>query len=68
MVKNMATLDRLLRIVIALSIFGLWAAGQITGVAAIILGSLAVVFIFTSSVGFCPIYRALGVSTRKHPN
>ena len=63
--KNMGIIDRILRVTIALAVFALYAAGQITATAAVILGILAIVFILTSVVGFCPLYKVLGLSTRK---
>ena len=65
MKKNMGTIDRSIRVVLAVVVGSLYLAGEITGTAAIILGVFAVVFLLTSAVGFCPLYRALGVSTMK---
>ena len=65
MIKNMGTADRLVRTVLALIVVALYFAGQISGVAAIILGILAVIFLLTSSVAFCPLYVPLKLSTRK---
>ncbi|MBP8081880.1 MAG: DUF2892 domain-containing protein [Spirochaetes bacterium] len=36
-----------------------------TGIAAIVLGAIAVIFVLTSLVGVCPMYYPLGISTRK---
>ena len=63
--KNMGTLDRVIRLLIAAVIAVLYFTGSISGLAAIILGILAVVFVVTSLVGFCPLYVPLGLSTRK---
>lgn len=63
MTKNMGTLDRILRISAALVIGALYFTGQITGIAAIILGVVATAFVLTSSVGSCPLYLPLGLST-----
>ena len=65
MKKNMGTIDRIIRVVLALVVGILYLAGQITGMAAIILGVFAVVFLLTSAVGFCPLYVPLGISTIK---
>lgn len=65
MKKNMGILDRVLRTALAVVIAVLYFAGSITGTAAIILGIFAVVFLLTSSVGFCPLYAMLGMSTLK---
>jgi len=65
MQKNMGTIDRLLRTIIAVVIIVLYFTGQITGTAAIILGILAVVFLLTSAVSFCPLYVPLKINTKK---
>ena len=65
MLKNMGTADRLLRTVIALAVGVLYVTNQISGIAAIVLGVLAVVFLITSFAGFCPLYVPLKLSTRK---
>lgn len=63
--KNMGTLDRTIRLVIAAVIAILYFIGSLSGTAAIILGILAVIFVLTSLVSFCPLYVPFGLSTRK---
>ena len=63
--KNMGTLDRIIRLVLAAAVAVLYFTGNLSGLAAIILGVLAVIFVFTSFVGFCPLYVPFGLSTRK---
>jgi len=63
--KNMGTLDRIVRLVIAAVIAVLYFTGTLSGLAAIILGILALIFVVTSLVGFCPLYVLFGFSTRK---
>ncbi|GBD05380.1 hypothetical protein HRbin20_00963 [bacterium HR20] len=65
MKANMGGLDRGLRIVIAIIIAGLLLTGTVTGTWAIILGIVAVIFLLTSFVSFCPVYALFGMSTRK---
>ncbi len=65
MKQNMGTIDRVIRIILALLVLVLYLAGSITGTAAIILGIFAVIFVLTSLVGFCPLYGPLGISTKK---
>ena len=65
MVKNMGTLDRAIRITIAVVIGILYFTGQLSGTAAIILGVLALIFVLTSFVGTCPLYLPFHLSTRK---
>ena len=38
--------------------------GTISGTLAIILGIIALAFLVTSLIGWCPTYRILGISTR----
>jgi hypothetical protein len=63
--KNMGTADRLIRTVLALIVLVLYFTGQISGLAAIILGIFAVIFLLTSLISFCPLYVPLKLSTRK---
>jgi hypothetical protein len=65
MEKNMGTIDRIIRVLIAIVIAVLYFAEQITGIAGIILGIIAIVFLLTSIFARCPLYIPLGLSTRK---
>ncbi len=65
MKKNMGTADRTIRILAALVITILLLTGQIQGIVAIAVGVLAVVFLATSVVSFCPLYLPFKISTRK---
>lgn len=65
MQKNMGTVDRALRTLLALVVAVLYFTGRIGGTLAIVLGVLAVVFLLTSFVGWCPLYSPLRLSTRK---
>ena len=65
MKKNMGSIDRVLRVLVAVVVGILYFMGQITGVAAIIFGIFAVVFLLTSAIGFCPLYLPLKLSTMK---
>lgn len=65
MKKNMGVADRVLRIIVAIAIIGLYYAGLISGTWAIILLILAGVFILTSFISFCPLYFPFHFSTIK---
>jgi Na+(H+)/acetate symporter ActP len=65
MINNMGVLDRIIRVIIAIVIVVLYYYGQMTGLAAIILGLIAVLFFMTSCIGYCPVYHLLGISTKK---
>ncbi len=63
--KNMSSADRVIRIILALVVGMLYVTGQISGTAALILGLIALIFLITGFVGTCPLYSAVGISTRK---
>lgn len=65
MKKNMGTLDRVLRVVIAILIGVLYFTNQISGTAAIVLGIIAAAFLVTSLAGTCPGYLPFNISTKK---
>ena len=65
MKTNMAVADRIVRVVIALLVAIGYFAGVLSGAWAIVLGIVAVVFLVTSIVGFCPLYALLKVSTKR---
>jgi hypothetical protein len=63
MKKNMGSLDRSIRVVLAAIVAVLYFAGVISGPVAVVLGILALVFLATSFVGTCPLYLPFGLST-----
>jgi len=65
MKKNMGTVDKTIRVIIAAVIGLLYYFGVISGTLAIILMVIALVFIITSLVSVCPLYPILGINTRK---
>ncbi|MEZ5306316.1 MAG: DUF2892 domain-containing protein [Pyrinomonadaceae bacterium] len=64
MKANMGTVDRALRVLLAIVVAVLIFTGQISGITAIVLGVLAAVFVITSLVSFCPLYLPLKISTK----
>ena len=65
MKKNMGTIDRSLRIAIALTIGVLYYFGIIEGTLAIVLAIVAVIFILTSIFGRCLVYLPFKIHTNK---
>ena len=63
MTKNMGSVDRIVRLVLAVAVAVLYFTNLISGTAAIILGILAGIFLLTSFVGFCPLYAPFKFST-----
>lgn len=64
MKTNMGTIDRIIRTALAVLVGVLWYSGQISGTLAIVLGILAVVFLLTSLISFCPLYAPFRISTK----
>lgn len=63
MIINESTTDRVIRVVVgavALAAAVMLGVGTTGGVLLLVLGGILVV---TGAVGFCPLYRLLGVST-----
>ena len=65
MKANMGSTDRIIRIILAVIIAALYFTNVITGTLGTILLILAVVFLLTSLVSFCPLYLPFGLSTTK---
>jgi uncharacterized membrane protein YkgB len=67
MKKNMGTVDRTIRTLAVLAIALLYLTGRIGGTLAIVLGIVAVAFLVTSLVAWCPAYLPFGLSTLRKP-
>ncbi len=64
----MGNADKTLRIMSAIVIAALYFTNVISGTAAIILGIIALAFVLTSLMGFCPLYFPFNISTTKNKN
>lgn len=65
MKKNMGSVDRIVRILIAAVIAVLYFTNIIGGTLGIILLIVGGVFLITSFVSFCPLYAPFGFSSCK---
>lgn len=65
MKKNMGSMDKAIRIFVAAAIAVLYFANVISGTLAIVLGIIAIIFVVTSFINFCPLYVLLGINTSK---
>ena len=65
MTKNVNSIDKVIRILLAVVLGILIFTNQVAGTLAIILGILAVVLLLTSFLSFCPIYAMFNLSTIK---
>jgi hypothetical protein len=65
MKKNMGTVDKAIRILIAVVVAVLFFTNVISSTLAVVLLILSGILIVTSFVSFCPLYYPFGLSTRK---
>lgn len=61
----MGNIDKAVRIIAAVLIVILYFTNVISGTLAIVLLTIATVFIATSFMGFCPLYLPFKISTLK---
>lgn len=64
MTPNMGNIDRIARVIVALLLGFMIVTQVLTGALAWIAGIVAIVFLVTSAIGFCPLYLPFGVKTR----
>lgn len=63
MKPNMGTADRVIRTLIVIAVAVLYYTHVISGTLALILAVLALIFLLTSLVSWCPIWQLFGIST-----
>jgi Flp pilus assembly protein TadB len=65
MKKNMGTIDKSVRIVLAIVAVVLFFTHVVSGVLGIVLLVVAGIFVLTSLISFCPLYWPFGINTSK---
>jgi hypothetical protein len=65
MKSNMGTLDKGIRILLAMIIAGAYYNEEISGTTAVVLLAIAAIFILSSFLNYCPIYSIFKISTHK---
>jgi hypothetical protein len=65
MKKNVGSIDKVIRILMALLVITLYFTQVISGTVAVILLIVSAILILTSVISFCPIYWPFGISTDK---
>jgi hypothetical protein len=63
MKKNMGNADRIIRVIVAVVVAVLYFTNTIGGTLGIVLLVLAGVFVLTSFISFCPLYKIFGLSS-----
>jgi hypothetical protein len=65
MKKNMGTIDKTIRFIVAIVFAILYFTNIVTGTVGIVLLVLGAVFVLTSLISFCPLYLPFGINTCK---
>ena len=65
MKRNMSNTDRIVRVVVAALFAYLFFGHIVNGILGLVLVILAVVFLLTSVVAFCPLYVPFKINTNK---
>lgn len=55
--------DRIFRTVVAIIIAVLYFSNIVSGTVGLVLLILSLVFLLTSLIGFCPLYKPFGINT-----
>ncbi len=63
MTKNMGKVDRINRVLAAVLFLVLYFTRVVSGTLGIVLIVLALIFLITSLVSFCPLYKPFGIKT-----
>jgi len=62
--KNMGTVDRIIRVLLAAVVVVLGVTKVISGTWLVVFGIAAAVLVLTSVIGICPLYMPFKASTR----
>jgi len=65
MKKNMGSLDKLIRLIIAIVLIVLYYTNVLKDTLGIVALIVALVFTITSLISFCPLYTLFGIKTCK---
>ena len=65
MSKNLSSIDRTIRLVLAAVIIGVSLQQQLSGTQLLLWLLLALVLAGTGTFGYCPLYALLGIHTRR---
>jgi hypothetical protein len=63
MKANMGGIDRIIRLLVAAVLAYLYFSGKVTGTLGYVLIAVAGIFVLTSLVSFCPLYKPFGINT-----
>lgn len=67
MKTNMGIIDRLIRLIVAITLAGLYLTDILTGTIGAVALIIAGIFLLTSLVAICPLYSLVGINTCPKP-
>ncbi len=62
---NEASWDRVVRVILGVILLGLYFMGSVSGTAGIVALIVGIIMLVTGLLGFCPLYKVVGFSTKK---
>lgn len=65
MKRNMGNTDKGIRIIVAIAVALLYYFNVIEDTLAYVLMAVAIIFLLTSLINFCPLYKVFGINTCK---
>ncbi|TYA92155.1 YgaP family membrane protein [Seonamhaeicola marinus] len=65
MKRNMGNTDKAVRVLIAIAVALLYYFNIIEGTLAYVLMAVAIIFLVTSLINFCPLYKIFGINSCK---
>jgi hypothetical protein len=65
MKKNMGSVDKVIRLLVAVVFAVLYFTHVVSGTLGIVLLVIAIAFVITSLISFCPTYLPFGINTGK---
>jgi len=63
MKQNIGKIDRIIRLILAITFTGLFLGKIITGTFGFVIVILSTIFLITSLIKFCPLYLPFGIKT-----
>lgn len=64
MKKNLGSTDKAVRLILAITLAVLFFTGVVSGTLGVVALIAAGIFLVTPLINFCPLYAALGISTK----
>ena len=67
MEKNAGTVDRIVRVVIGITLLYAVATGMVQGIVMYVAGILGLIMLVTAALAYCPLYTIIKINTACKP-